>query len=64
MKAVLIAKARDLDAFCAKLNGGLTAVAVLLAFAVMTMSVVRVQQTIPGFFHPLDSGYELSMGQL
>lgn len=46
MKDQLIAFARDVDAFCGRLNDGLTAVAILLGFLVVTMSVIRAQDFV------------------
>ena len=46
MKDQLIAFARDVDAFCARLNSGLAAVAILLGFLVVTMSVIRAQDLV------------------
>ena len=46
MKDQLTAFARDVDAFCARLNSGLAAVAILLGFLVVTMSVIRAQDYI------------------
>jgi hypothetical protein len=47
MKDQLIAFARDVDTFCGRLNDGLTAVAILLGFLVVTMSVIRGQDLVP-----------------
>jgi hypothetical protein len=47
MKRHITSFIRDLDAFCARLNDGLTAVAILLGFMVMTMSVIRAQEFFP-----------------
>ena len=47
MKDQLIAFARDVDTFCGRLNDGLTAVAILLGFLVVTMSVIRAQDLVP-----------------
>jgi len=46
MKDQLIAFARDVDAFCGRLNDGLTAVAILLGFLVVTMSMIRAQDFV------------------
>lgn len=63
MKQRLVSRVRNFDAFCARLNDGLTAVAILLGFAVMTMSVVRAQEMMPDLFYPMPPGYQLAMGQ-
>lgn len=47
MKNHLTALARDVDAFCARLNDGLAAVAILLAFLVLTVAVIRVADYLP-----------------
>ena len=47
MKNHLTAFARDVDAFCARLNDGLAAVAILLAFLVLTVAVIRVADYLP-----------------
>jgi hypothetical protein len=62
MKRHLTAFARDLDTFCARLNGGLTAVAILLGFLVMTMSVIRAQDLIPDLVAAVPSTYTLPLG--
>lgn len=63
MKRQLIAFARDLDAFCARMNDGLTAVAVLLGFLVMTMSVIRAQDFVPDMLTSLPVDYTPSAGE-
>ena len=46
MKDQITAFARDVDAFCGRLNDGLTAVAILLGFLVVTLSVIRAQDFV------------------
>ena len=53
---------RDLDAFCARLNDGLTAVAILLGFMVMTMSVIRAQEFFPQTLAMTPVDYEIPVG--
>jgi hypothetical protein len=47
MKRELTEMAREINAFCARLNAGLTAVAILLAFLVVTMGAIRAQDYVP-----------------
>jgi hypothetical protein len=47
MKHDLIEFAREINAFCARLNDGLAAVAVLLGLMVVTVGVFRVHQFVP-----------------
>ncbi len=47
MKETFRALTHDIDAFCARLNGGLAAVAIVLGAIVLTASVFRAQQIIP-----------------
>jgi len=60
MKRQLIAFARDLETFCARMNDGLTAVAILLGFLVMTMSVIRSQDFVPDMVTSVPVDYTLS----
>jgi len=62
MKQQLTEFVRDVDQFCARLNGGLTAVAIMLGFLVMVMSIIRAQDYMPDFITQLPSGYQLPMG--
>ncbi len=62
MKRNLLTFAHDLESFCARLNDGLTAVAVLLAFMVMTMAIVRAQDFMPNALATVPSGYQLTLG--
>jgi hypothetical protein len=62
MKRQLIAFARDLDTFCGRMNDGLTAVAILLGFLVMTMSVIRAQDYVPDMLTSLPD-YTPSAGE-
>jgi hypothetical protein len=47
MKHDLVQFAREINAFCARLNDGLAAVAVLLGLVVVTVGVFRAQQFVP-----------------
>jgi hypothetical protein len=47
MKHDLVQFAREINTFCARLNDGLTAVAVLLGLVVVTVGVFRVHQFAP-----------------
>jgi hypothetical protein len=47
MKRELTQMAREINAFCARLNDGLTAVAILLAFLVVTVGAIRAQDYAP-----------------
>lgn len=53
---------RDLDAFCARLNDGLTAVAIILGFMVMTMSVIRAQELIPDNMPVAPESFQVPLG--
>ncbi len=50
MKHHLTALAHDIDAFCAKLNYGLTAVAIVLGFLVVATALVRAPDLVPGLY--------------
>jgi len=63
MKRQLIAFARDVDAFCARLNDGLTVIAILLGFVVMTASVLRAQDLMPDLATAVPMDYPLPAGQ-
>ena len=63
MKRPLNALARDLDAFCSRMNDGLTAVAILLGFLVMTMSVIRAQEFLPSVLASMPADYAASAGE-
>ena len=58
----LTAIARDLDGFCSRINAGLTAVAILLGFLVMTMSVIRAQEFIPQVLQIAPTDYQIPLG--
>lgn len=60
MKEQLAHGARNLDAFCAKMNDGLTAVAVMLGFLVMVMAIIRAEQITPDLFSPLPSDVQIN----
>ncbi len=62
MKRQLSAFARDLDTLCGRMNAGLTAVAILLGFLVMTMSVIRAQEFVPDVLGVSPVGYMLPVG--
>lgn len=62
MKNQLVAFVRDIDAFCGRLNAGLTAVAILLGFLVMTMSMIRAQDLVPEMSMTVPVDYQLSSG--
>jgi hypothetical protein len=47
MKDDLVQFAREINAFCARLNDGLTAVAVLLGLVVVTVGMFRAHQFVP-----------------
>ncbi len=47
MKRELVQFARDINAFCARLNDGLTAVAILLGVLVVTVGAIRAQDFMP-----------------
>jgi hypothetical protein len=47
MKDDLVQFAREINAFCARLNDGLAAVAVLLGLVVVTVGVFRAHQFVP-----------------
>jgi hypothetical protein len=47
MKRELVQFARDVNSFCARLNDGLTAVAVLLGLLVVTVGAIRAQDFMP-----------------
>jgi len=63
MKRQLIAFARELDTFCGRMNDGLAAVAILLGFLVMTMSVIRAQDFMPEVVASVPANYTLSVGE-
>lgn len=63
MKRPLTGLARDLDAFCSRMNDGLTAVAILLGFLVMTMSVIRAQEFLPSVLASMPADYPASAGE-
>ncbi len=63
MKRQLIAFARDVDAFCARLNDGLTVIAILLGFLVMTASVLRAQDLMPNLAATIPIEDPLPAGQ-
>jgi hypothetical protein len=62
MKQRFTAFLRAVDAYCARLNDGLTAVAILLGFTVMTMSVIRAQEFLPQALALLPAGYQMPLG--
>lgn len=58
MKRELVEMAREIDAYCARLNAGLNAVAILLAFLVVTMGAIRAQDFAPQPTGMIPSGYQ------
>lgn len=52
-----------LDTFCSRLNDGLTAVAILLGFLVMTMSVIRAQEFMPDILTSMPADYSPALGE-
>jgi len=63
MKRQLIAFARDLDTLCGRMNAGLSAVAILLGFLVMTVSVIRAQEFAPEVLGTTPTDYTLTLGE-
>ena len=63
MKNQLTTFARDLNSFCGRMNDGLAAVAILLGFLVMTMSVIRAQDFVPEVLATAPVDYSLSVGE-
>lgn len=61
MKQTLFAFARDVDAFCGRLNSGLGAVALVLGILVAALSVVRAEQYLPTVLD--NAGYQFPTGQ-
>ena len=62
MKHRLITMARSIDAFCARINDGLTAAALLLGFLVMTMAVIRAQDIATPVFASTPVSFESALG--
>jgi hypothetical protein len=58
MKRELTEMAREINAFCARLNAGLTAVAILLAFLVVTVGAIRAQDFAPQPAGMIPAGYQ------
>ncbi len=50
--------ARALDAFCGRLNAGLAAIAIVLAFIVTGLAVVRAQQYVPTAMAGVATSYQ------
>lgn len=61
MKQRLTVIARDVDLFCAKLNDGLAAVAILLGFFVVTMGVIRAQEIVTDVATSTPAFYQIAM---
>ena len=59
MKQRLTTFAYEIDALCAELNHGLTAIAVVVGFFVLAMSVVRLEELAPDFLVP-GTSYQLA----
>lgn len=62
MKQTLIAFARDVDAYCGRMNSGLGAVAIVLGVLVVASAVVRAQQYIPMTMTDAPLGYQSTLG--
>lgn len=62
MKRQLSAFVRELDTICGRMNDGLAAVAILLGFLVMTMSVIRAQDFVPDVVASVPADYSISVG--
>lgn len=63
MKQTLIAFAHDVDAFCGRMNSGLSAVAIVLGILVAASAVVRAQQYLPTTMTDVPFGYQSMLGQ-
>ncbi len=61
MKDHLATFARDVDAFCARLNDGLIAVAVLLALLVIVMMAIRAQEYFAQTLTSLPASYQMPL---
>lgn len=58
MKQTLIALAHDVDAFCARMNSGLAAVAIVLGVLVAALAVFRAEQVMPTLMDNVASAYQ------
>lgn len=63
MKQNLVAFARDLDAFCGRMNSGLAAVAIVLSITVAALAAERAEQFVPQLADAVTSGMPAAMGQ-
>ena len=60
MKQTLITLAHDVDAFCARMNSGLAAVAIVLGVLVAALGLFRAEQVMPTLMNNVASGYQLT----
>lgn len=60
MKQTLIAIAHDVDAYCARMNNGLAAVAIVLGILVAAAAVFRAEQVMPTLMDNIASDYQLT----
>lgn len=63
MKENLSAFARNVDMFCARMNSGLGAVAIVLSILVAASAVIRAQDYMPTSIADLPFGYQAALGQ-
>jgi hypothetical protein len=63
MKQNLIVFAREVNAFCARMNSGLAAVAVVLSVTVAALAAERAQQLVPQISNAVTSGTQVQIGQ-
>lgn len=63
MKQNLVSFARDVNAFCARMNSGLAAVAVVLSITVAALAAERAEQFVPQISDAVTSGMQVSIGQ-
>ena len=60
MKQTLITFAHDVDAFCARMNNGLAAVAIVLGVLAAALAVFRAEQVMPTLIDNVASGSQLT----
>lgn len=63
MKQAFLTFARDVDAFCNRMNNGLVAVAIVLGVLAFALALVRAQQCLPTLMDSLVSSHQLTMEQ-